>query len=61
MKEKAFFITFKKLSIKQITQFFLEGDRPSDFNKKTLVLNILEIYVNFHNTGKIFDQTWCTT
>ena len=29
MKKKAFFIIFKGLSIKQITQFFLEGESPT--------------------------------
>ena len=36
MKEKAFFIFFKGLSIKQITQIFLEGGSPtlSHFTKR---------------------------
>ena len=29
MKGKAFFIIFKGLSMKQITQFFLEGESPT--------------------------------
>ena len=29
MKQKAFFIIFKGLSMKQITQFFLEGGSPT--------------------------------
>ena len=29
MKQKAFFIIFKRLSVKQITQIFLEGDSPT--------------------------------
>ena len=29
MKEKAFFIIFKRLSINQITQTFLEGEGPT--------------------------------
>ena len=29
MKNKAFFITFKGLSMNETTQFFLEGERPT--------------------------------
>ena len=29
MKQKAFFTIFKGLSMKQITQFFLEGESPT--------------------------------
>ena len=29
MKYKAFFIIFKEISIKEITQFFLEGESPT--------------------------------
>ena len=35
MKQKAFFITFKGLSMKQITQFYFEGERPTLIRKLT--------------------------
>ena len=37
MKQKAFFITFEGLSMKQITQIFLEGEIP------TLILSVLRL------------------
>ena len=37
MKQKAFFIIFKELSMKQITQFFLEGESPILKHQDTLV------------------------
>ena len=41
MKQKAFFITFKGLPMKQITQLFLEGESPT-LNFYTVLL--LKIY-----------------
>ena len=35
MKEKTFFIIFKGLSLKQIKQFFLEGESPTLMNRLT--------------------------
>ena len=33
MKQKAFFIIFKVLSLKKIKATFLSGERPTDFMK----------------------------
>ena len=41
IKQKAFFIIFKGLSVKQITQFFLEGESP------TLILIIFDALFYF--------------
>ena len=40
MKSKAFFITFKGLSSKQIKHPFLEGERESDFNSVSFLVKI---------------------
>ena len=42
MKQKAFFIIFKGLSVKQITQFFLEGESP------TLTYGLLRSHAHEH-------------
>ena len=49
MKLKAFFIIFKGLSRKQITQFFLEGESP------TLSLEAITKYVNIEIKKKCFE------
>ena len=42
MKEKAFFIIFKGLSLKQITQIFLEGDGPDlNLNSFPIIYQIM--------------------
>ena len=41
MKSKSFFIVFKRFSLKQIKQFFLDGESP------TFKLSFSQINVNF--------------
>ena len=67
MKQKAFFIIFKELSVKQITQFFL-GRWESDFNNVSICMNIpayayASIYLNKQSSeyAKISECVWCST
>ena len=45
MKLKAFFITFKKLSMKQIPQFFLEVESPTLIKKLTVNSHALSLFI----------------